>query len=347
MRWLVGHPGPNFSVHDVHAGWVEALTGLGERVAVYNLDSRLTFFDAAMLETGRKDEHGHVEFRKALSHEKAIELAASGILSACYQLLPDVVLLVSPFFMPPDLLDIIRMRGSKVVLVFTESPYQDDEQLGRAAHADLCLLNDPTNLDRFAEVAPSLYQPHCYRPTLHHPGPPVPDLECDLGFVGTGFASRIAFFEAMDLDGLDVLLAGAWQQLAEESPLRKYLAHDVEDCLDNQRTAEVYRSARSSINLYRREADRPELATGWAMGPREIEMAACQCFFLRDPRPEGDEVLDMLPTFEGPEDASERLRWWLAHPGYRTAAADRAHNAIKDRTFINAAKRLLQHLDQH
>ena len=40
-----------------------------------------------------------------------------------------------------------------------------------------------------------------------------------------------------------------------------------------------------------------------AMGPREIEMAACRLFFLRDPRPECDEVFPMLPAFDGPEDA--------------------------------------------
>jgi spore maturation protein CgeB len=346
VRWLIGHPGPSFSVSDVFAGWREALAGLGEQVATYNLDSRLTFFDAAMLETGRKDDAGHVELRKALSHEKAIELAASGILSACYQLLPDVVLLISPFFMPPNLLDLMRARGSKVILHFTESPYQDDVQADRAAHADLCLINDPTNLQRFTTAAPTWYQPHCYRPSLHHPGPPHPDLECDLGFVGTGFDSRIMFFEAMDLQGLDVLLAGQWQQLREDSPLRKHLAHDAEECLDNEQTAQVYRSARAGLNLYRREADRPELSAGWAMGPREVEMCACQCFFLRDPRPEGDELLAALPTFTSPEQASRQLRWWLDHDRERERAAGKAREAIADRTFHNAAKRLLQHLDQ-
>ena len=49
---------------------------------------------------------------------------------------------------------------------------------------------------------------------------------CDFAFVGTGYASRIAFMEAMDLAGLDVVLAGNWQQLAEHSPLHAHVAHD-------------------------------------------------------------------------------------------------------------------------
>ncbi len=41
MRFLVAHPGPGFSVHDVHVGWVEALSELGEQVKAFNLDDRL------------------------------------------------------------------------------------------------------------------------------------------------------------------------------------------------------------------------------------------------------------------------------------------------------------------
>jgi hypothetical protein len=35
------HPGPDFSVHDVYAGWYEALQKLGCQVAGYNLNDRL------------------------------------------------------------------------------------------------------------------------------------------------------------------------------------------------------------------------------------------------------------------------------------------------------------------
>ena len=113
----------------------------------------------------------------------------------------------------------------------------------------------------------------------------------------------------MDLDGLDVKLGGNWMRLGAEiggaldadSPLRKYLAHDLDECMDNTDAADLYRSAKVGLNLYRREAAQPELEQGWAMGPREIEMAACSLFFLRDQRGEGDEVLRMLPTFDGPD----------------------------------------------
>lgn len=345
MRFLICHPGPQFSVADVHNGWCEALRELGQQVVEFNTAERLTFYDSAMLEVGRRDD-GAVGLRKAVDHEQAIELALNGLYATLYKTRPDVLLSISGFFLHPEMLDHIRRQGTRVVIVHTESPYEDDRQLKLAPHADLNLLNDPQNIQRFADVAPALYVPHAYRPAIHHPGPAVPDLVCDLGFVGTGFPSRIQFLEQMNLDGIDVLLAGNWQQLDESSPLRKYVGHDIEECLDNTQTADVYRSARVGINMYRREAEAAHLTAGLAMGPREVEMAACGAFFLRDPRPEGDQVLGMLPAFTGPDDAAEQLRWHLDHPEVRTRLAGQAREAIADRTFANHAAALLRLLDR-
>jgi len=66
VRWLVGHPGPSFSVADVHTGWVEALRALGEDVYTFNLDDRLLFYDSTMIKVGENAEGGDV-FRKAVT----------------------------------------------------------------------------------------------------------------------------------------------------------------------------------------------------------------------------------------------------------------------------------------
>lgn len=320
------------------AGWCEALRELGVEVVEYNLDSRLTFYSAALLPT---DEDG--KFRQALSPEAAKHLAVSGIFATLYQTRPDVLLVVSGFYLPAEVYRLARAYGTRVVLLHTESPYEDQRQMALADLADVNLINDPTNLDRFPSN--TLYMPHAYRPTVHTPGRVVPELACDLAFVGTGYPSRVAFFEAMDLDGLDVLLAGPWLSTTEDSPLRRFLGHELDQCLDNTDAVPIYRSATAGINLYRREAERPELSEGWAMGPREVEMAASGLFFLRDPRGEGDEVLDMLPTFTSPEDASDQLRWWLVHEDERAAVARKAGGAIADRTFHKHAAQLLRLLD--
>jgi hypothetical protein len=325
-------------VKDVHDGYVEALRAAGQQVIDYPLGDALTFYDSVLLQAG-----SHT-FRKALSGNQATELAAGRLAGALYRVRPDILLITSGFFVDTDLLDLARRDGVRVVAILTEQPYEHTRELDLARHCDLALLTDPINIADFQQVTRAAHAPHCRRPNVHTPGPADPALACDLAFVGTGYASRIAFFERMDLTGLDVLLAGNWQQLAADSPLNRFVAVGPEDCLDNTTTVEVYRSARAGINLYRREAE-DNAAQGWAVGPREIEMAAIGCFFLRDRRPEGDELLPMLPTFTSPEQASDQLRWWLAHPGMRETAVLKAREAVADRTFDNAAARLLRLLE--
>jgi spore maturation protein CgeB len=334
MRFLVAHPGPGFSVHDVYAGWVEALRELGHTVVEFNLGDRLTFYDTVHIEVDG-------EYRKAVNGEKdVIGLVMLGLAAALYKTRPHVLLSVSSFFADPELLDHARRSGTRVVLLHTESPYEDERQLKLAPHADLNLINDPTNIDRFRALAPTLYSPHAYRPNVHRPGSTT-NHRWDFTFVGTGYPSRVEFFEALTLDGLGVALAGNWMRLAANSPLRRHVVHNIDECFDNAEAVDLYRSAKTSLNLYRREAEADHLIRGATMGPREIEMAACGLFFLRDPRPEGDAVLSMLPTFTNAGEASDLIRWYSAHDSARERLAAAARDAVADRTFAAHAVQLL------
>jgi hypothetical protein len=325
-------------VQDVRNGWVEALRELGQHVIEFDLGERLAFYGSVHI-----DRDG--EWRPATTPEGAYDLAVNSLYSTLYQAWPDVLLVISGFFIPPKLLDRAKRTRTRVVIVHTEAPYEDQRQLELAKWADINLINDPTNIEAFNEVAPTRYAPHAYRPSVHSPGPADPNLACDLGFVGTGFPSRVWFFEQMDLSGLDVILGGNWMSLPPESPLHKYVPHAIEECMDNDQAVQVYRSAKVGMNLYRREAERSELSAGWAMGPREVELAATGCFFLRDPRPESNDVFWMLPTFSSPEEASDLLRYWLPREAERERLAGLARAAIADRTFTTHAKSLLRLLD--
>lgn len=339
MKILIVHPGPQFSVHDVYAGWVAALRNLGQQVIEYNLCDRLNFYGTVL------KEHRPGTFVRALTNDQATELAINGLYSTLYKTQPDVLLVVSAFFVGAELLELARARGTAVVLLHTESPYEDERQLALAAHADLNLLNDPINIDRYREHSKAVYVPHAYRPDIHYPGA-LGDggLEHDFVFAGTGYASRIAFFAAMGLAdmGIDAVLAGHWGLVDDDCALLPLLAHDRGECLDNERAADLYRGAKIGLNLYRREAQNVGLVNGWAMGPREVEMAACGLFFVRDPRGEGDETLHMLPTFASPQEASELLHWYLDHDAQRVKAAVCAREAIAERTFDHYAAALLR-----
>jgi spore maturation protein CgeB len=339
-------------VEDVFQGWYEAFTQLGIKTIDYNLQDRLTFYAQAYLDLGEDDENGHKKFKKAFSRQDdVIGVAANQVYSTCYRWWPDLVLIISDFFVPDETVEILRSRGHKVVILFTESPYEEPKQVKRAQHADLVLLNDPSRLDLYEQAGiPAYYAPHAYRPSLHYPGAESVGLETDFAFIGTAFPSRIEFFEKMHaagaFDRIDVTLGGFWGNLPEESPLSPYLAHDRSECVDNDQTASIYRSAKVGINFYRR-SDGDSYQDGVACGPREVEMAACGLPFLRDPRPESDELFgEILPTFDSPEQAAEQLAWWLAHDDERMDAGMAVRRVIRPRTFQANVQKLLKLLDE-
>ena len=341
MRCLVVHPGPNFSVADVFKGWILGLQAQGVDTGAFNLDARLNFFGAAAIEQTDGD------YQPAFSGDHAAEIAIEGLFAELYKYHPvDVVLIVSGFYVPPVVMKMIRDHGTKVVLLHTESPYEDDTQIARSEHADLVLINDPTNLDKFREVNPNThYQWHCFEPRLHYPGKADEAHRSQFAFVGTGFKSRIDFLEQVNWQGIDIALGGHWAELDKDSRLRGYLAHDIGQCCANEDTVKLYQGTQISANIYRKESEREGLEVGWAMGPREVELAAIGTPFLRDPRPEGNELFPFLPTFTTPDQFEGLLRWHLARPDHLAALGVQALQAVRNRTFANSAARMLRLLD--
>jgi spore maturation protein CgeB len=286
-----------------------------------------------------------------LDDNEAVRLAVEPLGNAVYRFWPDLIFVVSGFFLPNDIWEVFKQRPHKTVLLCTESPYEDTLQFERMMvwEPDVMLLNDPTNIDAFrANHDNVFYAPHAFDPKLHSPGRATKKYKCDFGFVGTGYKSRLDMLARVDWRGLDVKLAGMWQ-MAGGTCLEDFVIHPLEECFDNTDAVKLYRSAKISANLYRArtgdgESAHPELNDGFSVGPREIELAATKTFFLRDPRPEGDELFPFLPTFTTAGEMGDLIRFYLQNPKLREQAAQQAFEAVQPRTFEAHAKTLLQRI---
>lgn len=358
MRILMVHPGPEFSVADVFNGWRKAFEAQGHQVHVFNTNDRLSFYSQTSIPDftsgGRSEpckECGQPKFKNAMTKEDAVVAAMQGLTHDLYTVSPHMVVFVSAFFTPAWVFDLIRQRRHKLVIIHTESPYQDDEQLMRSQYATLNLLNDPVNLEEYAALAPSMYMPHSYDPDIHYPGR-VNGKDLDFSFIGTMFKSRMEFFEelfsSLNIDSMKIALGGAaWDGAhLDNSPLLRYVGHPRDEAVDNQETADTYRRSRLGINFYRRESEKAHMGEGWAIGPREVEMAACGIPWLRDPRGESDELFPFLPVFKTIEEAADLMGWYLSDEDRRGALGWKARNAIRDRTFLNHANMLMDEMSR-
>lgn len=338
------HPGPDFSVSDVFDGWVKAFRKQGHQVMVYNTSDRLKHFSGAYYWNPEKEE-----FEQAMEDNAAVLASFEALGHHLYTFWPDLVIFVSAFYVRQEMLHLIRSRGHKLVILHTESPYQDDEQLMRAQYAHLNILNDPTNLEEYRCLSKAEYIPHAYDPDRHYPGTGPRDI--DFSFVGSMFPSRVDFFERFIeelgeewLGKHDIALGGqAWSnKRLDGSPLLNYLGHPRAHAIENSETANIYRRTKVGINVYRKEGESTHADEGWSMGPREVELAACGLPFLRDPRPESDEVFPFLPPFESPEHAADQLKWYLRTPEMLEMYRELTIKAVRHRTFDNNAARLMQ-----
>ena len=158
MRVLVVSPGPMFSVEDVYQGWVKGLRQAGAQVGCLDLGMRQDFFYESFRPIDGLEGH----WVSPYDEKQALLLAADQMFGEIYKGWPDVVVIVSAMFVPWEFLPIIRTRGQKVVTLFTESPYEDDQQARLAEHCDLAIVNDPQNLSMFPDG--SYYQPHSFDP---------------------------------------------------------------------------------------------------------------------------------------------------------------------------------------
>lgn len=343
MRVLVVHPGPAWATADVYHGWCNGLHAAGAEVRTFNLDSRLDVYSTACRADGTPIwPDGHEQ----------VALVAHDLHGATFQFAPDWVLVIAPKLLPVWCYDTLRARRVRVAMLHTESPYLDVEQLVNAEHADLNLINDPTNIDQFREIGPVAYVPHAYDPARHHPGPSKWD--ADFAWVGTAgatFPSRTRFFEQVTWPTELVVLAGLWDGVTETSPIHRFLrAAGTDGLMDNNDTVDLYRGTRISANLYRSPGDHTDdtFNAGWAMGPREVELAATGTFFARHSPAghggEGDQILGMLPTFTEPDELAEIVAYYLDHDDTRTRLAVEARAAVADRTFEAHARTLITQL---
>jgi len=330
MRAVVVGPMADYSVADVARGWVSGLRSVGVATAYFDLGTQLEWFIAAESAGER------------MPLDRARQAVTLNLLAECYRLDPDVVIIITGNDVAPEFIAELRCR---TVLVLTEHPYEAEGQLIAASQMrpTMILVNDPAGSDIYEQVAPTFYIPHAYDSAVHHPG--NGDHKWDACFVGTGFRNRIDFIESVDWSGINLALGGWWAK-ADETSLAPYLLHDDPTaCVDNATTADIYRASRCGFNIYRVDSHgEHSTADGHAIGPRELELAACGAWFARDPRPESDELFPMLPTFADPGELGDVIRWALAHPVERQQAADAARAAIEDRTFANNAKRVLARL---
>jgi spore maturation protein CgeB len=238
----------------------------------------------------------------------------------------------------------MKRAGLRVTVLFTESPYDHEQEMRIAALVDGCWTNERTVLAAFRQVnAHAGYLPHGWHPERHytstHQAEGLPTH--DVVFVGSGFGERIKWFNAIDWTGIDLGLYGTWKGLGLK-PSVPQMGKQV----NNEMASALYRRARIGLNLYRTSMgwgkNSPQIAHAESLSPRAYELAACGAFHLSEDRAEVGEVFgDLVPTFRTPLEAAALIRLWLADADGRARAAASLPACVAEASWVNRAKTVI------
>ena len=344
MKILLVHPGASWSTADVEIGLRAGLSALpGVSLIRYRLDDRIVRAGSWLHRTWRQLKKHNPDIPKPTVADTVYH-AGIGALEMALRHQVDVVFVVSAMFMHPDVIVMMKRAGLRVVVLFTETPYDLEKELVIARLVDGCWTNERTAVDTFLAVnAASGYLQHAQNPDRHQETVQPGDEEVpahDVVFVGTGFADRVAWLNGMDWRGLDFGLYGSWKGVG----LRPHVKACVRgETTDNVMTARLYRRAKIGINLHRSLSgwgpQAPKLVyRAESLNPRAYELAACGVFFVQDHRAESADVFgDLVPTVQTPQEASQVLRQWLADDAGRLSRAAQLPACVAEHSWRNRA----------
>lgn len=322
MRLLVVGPGASWSTADVEAGLRYGLEQHGVHVVQYRLDQRIDRSKRWLYTAWRRARKTNPDIEKPTTADVFYQ-AGLGALEMALRHQVDAVLVVSAMFLHPDVIVLMKRAGLRLVVLFTESPYDTEQEVPIARLVDGCWTNERSALTAFEAVNPrSGYLPHGWHPGRHRADVLKDDATVsahDVVFVGSAFQERVEWLSSIDWTGIDLGLYGNWTALGSRHPLRRFVHGG---CVQNVTAAALYRRAKVGLNLYRTSMgfgkDAPRIAHAESLNPRAYELAACGAFSLSTYRAEIADVFgDRVPTFADPDEASVLIRRWLTDPNGR------------------------------
>lgn len=346
LRVLLVEPGASWATSDVSEGLRYGLEQHNVDVFRYRLDNRIERSRRWLHYNWRKAKKAQPDFVKPTIADVYFKASSEALIMGLYHDV-DVVLVVSAMFFHPDIIKLMKKAHMRVVVLFTESPY-DARELNVASIVDGCWTTERSAVKTFEYANDhSGYIKHGWHPERHKSGPQPGDEKMhahDVVFVGTGFPERVEWLSAIDWTGIDFGLYGSWEGLSSRHPLKQYVRGGI---LDNADVAALYRRAKVGLNLYRTSGGiSPKVrhvSHAESLNPRAYELARCGAFHLSTYRPEVREVFgELVPTFDTPNEASALIRQWLADDAGRARVSAQLPGCVDDASWTHRAAQMLE-----
>jgi len=351
MKVQVIYPGATWAVYEVAIGYVEALQELGHTVRVFN------FHDTYAVWT---DFFNFLHTRKGgtFPPDAATMWASKMSIIDMIEFLPDVVLVITGLAWHKRAYMLAHCLDVPVAVLFTESPYMDDQQalIASKGFVRLAFVNEKTSVATFAEKAPdvpTVYLPHSFSTKRHRVFDVEQEYRSDLFFHGTRWDERGALLDAIDLPGRDVHISTARfvTRVDLETGLERQTVEG--EVIPNDELVKWYNGTKIALNHHRRDVWGGGLVAAhaaYSLGPRAFEIAATRtCQLCDDQRQELVDVFgDSVATYANAQELNRKAEYLLSHDDERTDMASAALERVRACSFLNRAREIMiPAIEQH
>lgn len=323
MRILFIWSAAEFSTFDVARGYANALKADGHNVHDYRLYNRLKYHALAL---------SHNDPPRHKDAELVTRLAAETLVVEALRHEADLVVGVCGMGLHPVGLQLLSRAGFPIAMIFTEAPYDDEQQSKFARYVGHAFTNELVS----AQERGWGYLGAAYDPAIHFPHQPEAKERCDVLILGTGWEERQRMLEGVDWKGIDLRVRGYWLGIKKRTPLWRYYE---EGSVENARTPVMYASARVCVNQHRGHP------TARSLNPRALELGAAGAYQVSDRRAELSDVYgDTVPTYSTPAELEVLIREALALPDAelrRRAHLQRAKLLAGRHTFAHRAAAMM------
>ncbi|WP_166240469.1 CgeB family protein [Paenibacillus turpanensis] len=299
-------------------------------------------------------DHSIMETLGKLVSELHVVQPEEDLVQAVDAISPQLVLVLDGLSYPVEPIDSVRARGVKTAIWLTDDPYYTDMTVDIAPHYDYVFTLDLSCVSLYQSYGCSQvhYLPFAADPNLYVPQRVPYGENRDVGFVGSAYWNRVAFFDKMApfLSDKKMNIVGIWwDRLSNYELLAPKIR--LNHWMGAAETAYFYSGTRIVINMHRAHNDdsynkNSRLIEAMSPNPRTFEICSTGALQLTDARSDltrfykpGEEIV----TYSSPEELIQKLDYYLNHEEERRSIALRAlERTRREHTYANRLTQMLQ-----
>lgn len=310
--------------------------------------------------SGQGDPYATIERGLLLSlHELVSELRVAtpfdDVALIAQTMKPDLVLVFNGMdYVSAETIQLLRQRGHRTAVWFTDDPYYADLSGAIALNYDIVFTQELNCVEWYRGLGcpnvhfiPLAVSTHIYKPQRV-----ASEFHNDICFLGSGYRNRITLFDAIAplLASKKTLIAGRWwERLERYSLLQPFIRGDAA-WLTSEDTVNCYAGAKIVINCHRAFDDDEINANqrripAISPNPRTFEIGAVGTLQLVDARG-GLETFYTpgveIETFASPEELAHKIEYYLQNEQQRRRIAlNGLARTVREHTYSSRLQELL------